>query len=102
LKKADIINGLWIATFIIESRKQGRQYTAMRMREHQQIVELRSALFWAIMRRRVVIVYRRFGTTYRSHFTGQESEYNYHTTPRNIPEERRSHQHHGGSVKSWN
>jgi hypothetical protein len=25
---------------------------------------------------------------------------NYHTTPRNIPEERRSHQHRGGSLKS--
>ena len=27
---------------------------------------MRSALFWDITRRRVVIVYRRFGTTYRS------------------------------------
>jgi hypothetical protein len=26
-----------------------------------------SAVYWGIMRRRVVIVYRRFGTTYRSH-----------------------------------
>jgi hypothetical protein len=26
---------------------------------------------------------------------------NYHATPRNIPEERRSHQHRGGSLKSW-
>ena len=34
----------------------------------------RSALFWDITRRRVVIVYRRFGITYRS-FTGQESEF---------------------------
>jgi hypothetical protein len=25
---------------------------------------------------------------------------NYHTTPRNIPEERRSHKHRGGSLKS--
>jgi hypothetical protein len=25
---------------------------------------------------------------------------NYHTTPRNIPEERKSHQHRGGSLKS--
>jgi hypothetical protein len=28
---------------------------------------MRSALFWDITRRRVVIVYRRFGTTCRSH-----------------------------------
>jgi hypothetical protein len=27
---------------------------------------MRSAVFWVITRRRVVIVYRRFGTTYRS------------------------------------
>jgi hypothetical protein len=25
---------------------------------------------------------------------------NYHTTPRNVPEERRSHEHRGGSLKS--
>jgi hypothetical protein len=35
------------------------------------VIELKfifiSALFWDITRRRVVIVYRRFGTTYRSH-----------------------------------
>jgi hypothetical protein len=29
---------------------------------------LRSVLFWGITQRRVVILYRRFGTTYRSHF----------------------------------
>jgi hypothetical protein len=33
---------------------------------------MRSALFWDIAQRRVVIVYRRFGTKYRSHL--QESE----------------------------
>jgi hypothetical protein len=26
---------------------------------------------------------------------------NYHTAPLNIPEERRSHQNRGGSLKSW-
>jgi hypothetical protein len=31
---------------------------------------MRSALFWDITRRHVVIVYRRFGTTYRSHIHG--------------------------------
>jgi hypothetical protein len=31
---------------------------------------LRSASFWVITRRRVVIPYRRFGTTYRSHHQG--------------------------------
>jgi hypothetical protein len=30
----------------------------------------RSALFWGITRSRVVIIYRRFGTTYRSHLQG--------------------------------
>jgi hypothetical protein len=63
---------------------------------------LRSALFWDITRRCVVIVYRRFGTTYRSHLHGsrvpwpvkmgpirrpETSVNTYHTTPRNIPEE---------------
>jgi hypothetical protein len=31
---------------------------------------MRSALFWGITRRRVIIVYRRFGTTYRYHLHG--------------------------------
>jgi hypothetical protein len=31
---------------------------------------MRAALFWDITRRRAVIVYRRFGTTYRSHLQG--------------------------------
>jgi hypothetical protein len=60
--------------------------------------------------------YRRFGTTYRSHFQGsrspdfltlgdvtdtlpQKSVKNYHSTLRNTPEEHR-HQHRGGSLKS--
>jgi hypothetical protein len=33
-------------------------------------LKLRSALFWDITRRHVVIVYRRFGTTYLSHLHG--------------------------------
>jgi hypothetical protein len=36
----------------------------------QELPLLRSAPFWDIMRRRMVIVYRRFGTTYRSHLQG--------------------------------
>jgi len=35
-------------------------------------VLLRSALFWEITQRIVVIPYRRFGTSYRSHFQGSE------------------------------
>ena len=34
---------------------------------------MRTALFWAITQRVVVISYRRFGTTYRLHYEGQES-----------------------------
>jgi len=31
---------------------------------------MRTALFWAITSREMVIPYRRFGTTYRSHLQG--------------------------------
>jgi hypothetical protein len=60
----------------------------------------------------VVIVYRRLGTTCRvpfGLFTREDGtdtlsrnvgKKNYHTTQRNIPEERRYHQHHGCSLKS--
>jgi hypothetical protein len=55
------------------------------------------ALFWDITRRRVVIVYRRFGTMHLSHLDPcrlepircpETSVNNYLTTPRNISEER--------------
>jgi hypothetical protein len=49
-----------------------------------------SALFWDITRRRVVIVYQRFGTTYRSQLHGSRVR---------VGEERR-YQHRGGSLKS--
>ena len=66
---------------------------------------MRSALFWDITPSRVVVVYRRFGTKYRSHLHGsrvllglwpvkvrpthcpETSVNNYQTTPCNIPEE---------------
>ena len=34
---------------------------------------LRSALFWDFMQHRMVVCYRRFGTTYRSHLQGSSS-----------------------------
>jgi hypothetical protein len=70
---------------------------------------MRSGFFCDITRRRVVIVYRRFGTTNRPHLQGsrlREGSWplkigttrcpetmvnNYHTTPRNIAPERRSY-----------
>jgi hypothetical protein len=68
-------------------------------------------IFWDITRRRVVIIYRRFGSTYRSRLQFLTLDdvtdmlfrnvgKNYHTTLRNTPEERRSHQHRRGSLKS--
>jgi hypothetical protein len=77
---------------------------------------LRPAIFWAVMHRRVVILYRRFGTTFRSKDAGQlhwtswllkmgpircpeTSVKDYHSTLRNIAEESTSHQHGGGSLK---
>jgi hypothetical protein len=76
---------------------------------------MKSALFWDITERRVILLYRRFGTTYRSHIQrswtsssltmGQivrpETSVNdYHSTSRNSPEQRRSHQHSGRRLKS--
>jgi hypothetical protein len=73
---------------------------------------IRSALFWGIMQRRMVNLYRRFGTIYRSHLRGSRSQMKlhwtswplkmrpiycsetsvkvYHSTLHNTPEERRS------------
>jgi hypothetical protein len=48
-----------------------------------------TVIFWDITQRRVVIVYRRFGTTYRSHLIGLLDPQNYNDTMRNIPKARR-------------
>jgi len=67
--------------------------------KHQQ----RSALCWVITQTVVVLCYRRFGTTYRSHLLGigpETSVRNYHHSLRNNPEERSSHILRGWSLKS--
>jgi hypothetical protein len=35
---------------------------------------MKSVLFWDIMQRRVALLYRRFGTTYRSHLQGSRNQ----------------------------
>jgi hypothetical protein len=66
------------------------------------VVTIRTALFWVVTQRVVVIYYRRFGTTSRSHFfstpmkTGpigcpETSITNYQNMLRNNPEELSSH-----------
>jgi hypothetical protein len=84
-----------------------------------------SAPVWDITQRWVVVHYRRFGSTYRSHLQGSRSPrrklaswtswslkmrticcletsvMNYHSTLRNIPEEHRSDLHPSGSLKSY-
>jgi hypothetical protein len=75
-------------------------------------------LFWYITQRWVVVLYRRLGTTYRSHLqvtltcwiswplkmgpigSPETLAQNLHSTLCNIPEERRSHLHRGGRLKS--
>jgi hypothetical protein len=42
-------------------------------------VEMRSALFWSVTQRRVVIFYRRFGTTYLSQLQGPRSKLDFLT-----------------------
>jgi hypothetical protein len=77
---------------------------------------MRSALFWDIKQRRMVIFTDLSGLSVSSISKSQEvqvkktwtgpifrpetSVKDYHLTLRNIPEERRSHQHRGGSLKS--
>jgi hypothetical protein len=76
---------------------------------------IRTGLLWVVTQSRVVILYRRFGTTYLSHLKGQEvqgplkigpircpetSVKDYHSTLRNTTEQRSCHQHRGGSLKS--
>ena len=46
---------------------------------------MKSAVFWGITRRRMVIVYRRFGTTYRSHPHGSRVQvHSYRNNPEDV------------------
>jgi hypothetical protein len=49
-------------------------YFAMTLRNqdciHEKVKKLRSAFFWGITQRRIVNLYRRFGTAYRFHLQG--------------------------------
>jgi hypothetical protein len=85
-------------------------------------VVVKSSFFWDVTQRRVVILYRRFGTTYRSGLQGSRSLFlgtswalkmgriccpetsvqDHNSTLRNTPEECRSRSHRGGSLKSCN
>ena len=78
--------------------------------------DIRTALFWVIAQQVVVILYRRFGTTYRSRIHEsiigfltheligfpESSVKNYHYSLRNDPEQRGSRLFSGGSLKSRN
>jgi hypothetical protein len=79
---------------------------------------LKTAFFWAITQRLVLIPYRRFGVTYRSHLQGSRNQLdslplrmvpigclemsvrNYHYLLRNSPEKRSSHLLRGRSLIS--
>ena len=80
-------------------------------------LNMRIALFWAIMQRVAVIPYWCFSTTYQSHLQGSRiqaswplkmglagrpemSVRNYHHSPHNNPEKRSSHLLRGRSLKS--
>ena len=79
------------------------------------VLSVRSAFFWVITQRVVLISYRRFGTAYRSHSRGsriqklfwmrpsgypETSVRNYHYLLRKNPEERSSQLLDGGTLKS--
>jgi hypothetical protein len=70
---------------------------------------MRTALFWLVTQRVVVISYRHFEISYRSHLQGflpilrpETSVRNYHYSLHNNPAERSSHVLRGGSLMSPN
>jgi hypothetical protein len=69
------------------------------------IKRLRPMLMWNITQRRVVKFYRlleqRIGPIFKGQDVQEETSVkDYHSTLRNIPEERRCHQYRGGRLKS--
>jgi len=78
-------------------------------------LKLRYSLFWNFTHSKLVVSYGRFGTTHRSHFQDSRRPVRFfleclrledgtdglsQSTLRISPEERRSHSHRGGSLKS--
>jgi len=90
--------------------------------EETSIYRTLSALFWYLMQRKIVIPCRRFGTPYQAHLQRSSSSrinslkiwpwkigpigcpetsaWIYHTKLGKSPEDRRTHLHRGGSLKS--
>jgi hypothetical protein len=74
-----------------------------------QVLFFRFSLFWAVTQRTSVVIYRRRGRAYRSHFQRSSSQRtggtetsvrNYHYLSRNNREEQRAHPHRGWSLIS--
>lgn len=98
------------------------QVTMWRYIHFQILMNLISLLFWDVMQRMLVVIYRRLVTTYPSHLKGSSgrsswtawllkmgrigspemSANNYRSTLRNTPEEHRSHLHHGRNLNLVN
>jgi len=54
-----------------------QEYKSSEQRYGQSELSLRSSFFWDVMQRRLVVNYRSFGTTYRSHLQGSSSLRNF-------------------------
>jgi hypothetical protein len=124
-----VLSLIWSATLL--SLSHSREMSTRKLKTSQYVLIwrhlgnwdlkflLRSALFWGVTQRQVVIFYRRFETTYLSHPQGwrcrvklhwtswplkmgpircpETSVKYFHPSLRNTPEESRSHQHQAGN-----
>ena len=106
-------------TFLIRMRREIKILSplvrAAIWKQTERSAYVNSSLFWDLRRRRFVVVYRRFGTTYRSYMQGSDSlncltledktaetsVTSYQPTPRNIPEGQRPQIQDCGSLRSW-
>jgi hypothetical protein len=119
-RKASLFKAYDHSTAVIRMNKTGQQCT-----NNSHKLSVRSSLFWDCTQRRLLISYRRFGLSYRSHLQrssslrrisyspwtasalkmgpigcSETSVNNYQSTLCNIPEERRSNLRRGGIVTS--
>jgi hypothetical protein len=95
-------NGMWISCCVLEVGPNFYPTAAI----------MRSSLFWVITSRVLLVVYRRFGTSYRPHILESRSIflkfltlektplYNYQRTLLNLSEQWRLYLHLDGSLKS--
>ena len=79
VERSEICRRQYVVSLVLSTQARRQKYNTC----GTEIVH-RTALFWVVTQRSVVISYRRFGTTYRSYLQGSRIQKKACSKPRNV------------------